>query len=287
MNWPELLRIPDAGVDAWFGAVAAQLLNGAELRVAGQSLRPADVELYLHSAGHADPFAHRNPLQLRCGYWYFHRTHGGLRGGTYKGMDLTYGNGTACGGVLIRSLVRPDGTVIDGPSLCVDHLLALTGHRTVAELDRAVAGRLAWDTDNPLSLIRVDNHEPHDILRTPRVGLTLLRAKQLGAMPRYLMRPYRFVGEPRKVAKGKPHMVLALYARRRRGDDPARHGLPAPRHSPLRRGVRGRATQGGFRPAPRHRRGAAGVVSAVRGMVARVQRLSGRKSALGAAPFSA
>jgi hypothetical protein len=212
MNWPELLRIPDAGIDPSFAAVAERLLNGTELRVAGQSYRLLEIEFYLFHAAHTDPFSHRDPLQLHCGHWYLHRTHGGLRSGSFKGLDLTYGNGTASGGVLVRSLARADGTVIDGPSLCVDHLLAALRFRTVADLDRALAGRLAWDADNPLSLQQVGPASPRELLRTARVGLTLRAGNHFDDKTRFLMRPYRFLSEPRRVAKGKRHMVLALHA---------------------------------------------------------------------------
>jgi hypothetical protein len=214
-SWSDLLRLPDdlSAPDAWFASVADQLLSSAELHVADQALRLADIEFYLFADAHPDPFSHRDPVQLQCGRWYLHRTHGGLRGGTYKGIDLTYSNGTAFGGILLRSLVGPNGTVIDGPSLCVDHLLAALGADSVAELDRAIAGRLAWHTDNPLSLRHVRPLRNREILCTPRVGLSLRRARQSGDMTRFLMRPYRFLTEPHLVRKGKRHMVLALYAR--------------------------------------------------------------------------
>jgi hypothetical protein len=215
-SWPELLRIPDYGIDAWFAAVAERLLNGAELRARGESYRLAEIEFYLYSVAHPDPYSHRDPLGFQLGRWYLHRSHGAYRGGTFKGFDLTFGNGTACGGILIRSLVKPDGTVISGPSLCVDQVLRALGVRTVAELDRAVAGHVAWDTDNPLSLRQAGSVERRQDLCTPRVGLSLRRARQFGEMTRYLMRPYRFLSEPRLVRKGKRQMVLAMYAR---GDD--------------------------------------------------------------------
>ena len=36
---------------------------------------------------------------------------------------------------------------------------------------------------------------------------------QFGEMTRFLMRPYRFLTEPRTIRKGKRHMVLAMHAR--------------------------------------------------------------------------
>src|SRR5262245_54518774 len=127
-DWHQLLRKPDAlrGSDElgpWFTAVAARLLNGAALLAGGVRHRFTEIEFYYHGDGHLDPFAHRDPVQLHVGRWYFHRTAGVYRSGSFKGLDLSFGDGTAFGGVLIRGLATEDDVLVDGPSLCVDHLL--------------------------------------------------------------------------------------------------------------------------------------------------------------------
>src|SRR4051812_37511319 len=111
----------------WFARVADRLLNGCDFLAAGTPFRFAELEMYYHGEGHLDPFAHAHPLQLRAGRWYFHRSGGSYRGGTFKGLDLTLGDGSATFGVLIRTIVGPDGSVITGPSRIVDFLLRLTG----------------------------------------------------------------------------------------------------------------------------------------------------------------
>jgi hypothetical protein len=202
----------DQGLGEWFTRLAGRLLHGSRLVVARQPHRFAEVEIYYCGEGHADTFTHRDPLQREQGRWYFHRTAGVYRSGSFKGFDLTFGDGQAFAGVLIRGLDRPDGTRIDGPSLCVDHLLDATGAATVAELDRAVGGRAAWDASNPLFLQEAPDAERQPVLRTARVGLSLKRAKRTSDAPRYILRRYRYLAGPRKPAKGKPHMVLALHA---------------------------------------------------------------------------
>src|SRR4051812_10578038 len=136
----------------WFAALGARLLNETELLVAGRPYRLAEVEAYYYGPGHPDPFTHRDPLQYQNGRWYFHKTAGEYRGGSFKGVDFTFGDGTAMFGVLIRTVVAPDGTVIDGPSLTVDHILGHTGYTDVAALDRAIAGRAVWDGSSPLAV---------------------------------------------------------------------------------------------------------------------------------------
>ena len=207
-DWSALLHLPNdvsalGRIVIWFGAIAERLLNETELRVAQQSYRLVEIEFYLHNANHPDPFTHRHPIQFQCGRWYFHRSGSTYRGGSFKGLDLTFGDGTATGGILLRSLATPEGRILCGPSLCVDHLLHTLGMERVAELDRVLDGRLVWDADSPLSLRHVEPVEKRVLLSSPRVGLSLKKARVGDERPRYLMRPYRYLSEPRKVSKGK------------------------------------------------------------------------------------
>src|SRR5579875_123394 len=196
-DWTALFR-KRGSLDAWFTRMAELLLNGSQLVVAGQPYRLVEIEFYYWSPTHPDPFTHRDPIQFHLGYWYFHRTRGVYRGGSFKGLDLTFGQGKTSGGVLIRGLQKPDGTLIDGPSLCVDHLLKATGAATVAELDQAINKRLAWEKGNPLRLERTTILEKRPLFRSPRVGLRI-RARTAPSPDlvsstqamRFLMRPYR------------------------------------------------------------------------------------------------
>src|SRR5262249_26111905 len=89
----------------------------------------------------------------------------------------------------------------------------------VAALDRAVGKRVAWDPENPLRLEEVETPSDRPVFRSGRVGLSLKRAGVASEMPRYVLRPYRYLTEPRRTAKGKPLLVLALHVG---GADPER-----------------------------------------------------------------
>jgi hypothetical protein len=217
-DWPTLLQKPanlaEPGVPAtWFEAIAEKLLNGVNLCVAGKKHRLVEIEFYLRATEHPDPFTHGEPLQLQCGRWYFHRTNGVYRSGSFKGLDLTFGDGTLYGGVLFRGLETADGKLIDGPSLLVDQLLTLTKAATVRVLDSMIGTRVAWDTSNPLTLEDAEPPRTQPLFRSGRVGLTLKNARNKPEATRYILRPYRYLTEPRKTAKGKVLMVLAMHAR--------------------------------------------------------------------------
>jgi hypothetical protein len=219
-DWPALVARP--AVDdfpAWFDRIADRLLNGCRLVANGVPLRLIEVEAYYHGPGHEDPFAHRDPVQLTPGRWYFHRTAGEYRGGSFKGLDLAFGHRdmNAFGGFLFRGVVLPDGGVIDGPSLTVDHLLKTTAHASVSALDTTIAERLGWVEGLPIQLAALPEVEGRPLLKSIRVGLTLKRRKFKENDPAFgfLFRSYRYLAEPRKTAKGKPHMVLPLIAARK------------------------------------------------------------------------
>jgi hypothetical protein len=217
-EWRALLLEPDTQrntdqLEGWFDRIAARLLHGTRLWVVGEPHRFTEVELYYHGGGHLDTFTHRDPIQKSCGRWYFHRTRGVYRGGSFKGFDLTFGGPEAFGGVLIRGIEAEEGPkLVDGPSLSVDHLLARTEAPDVAALDGAIAERPAWDEDNPLRLEMLPEVAQGTILRSARVGLSLKRLKASEGPLRYILRRYRYLSEPRRISKGKLHMVLALHA---------------------------------------------------------------------------
>jgi hypothetical protein len=187
-----------------------RLLNGVRLVAAGEPYRLVEVETYYHSEDHPDPFSHRDPIQLECGRWYFHRTGGIYRSGSFKGLDVTFGDGAAYGGILFRGFETPEGRLIDGPSLLVDHLLKKTGNRTVASLDLSLANRLAWDEGGLLRLEMIDD-ESRPVFTSARVGLSFKRVRPMSENVRFLLSPYRFLTEPRRIAKGKALLVLPLH----------------------------------------------------------------------------
>ena len=206
---PQNLHDP-AVVDAWFTRIAAWLLGPCRLEVAGKTHRLVEVELYFNSPEHPDPFAHCHLEQAVRGHWYFHRVGASYRGGSFKGVDLTFGGGEARGGILIRSIEAPGGHFVVGPSLCVDHLIAETGMSSVAELARAIGNRPVWDSSSQVHLI--DGAETTvEMFRSARVGLTLKRHTGAVAVDR-LERPYRFLSEPRAVTKGRAELISALLA---------------------------------------------------------------------------
>ncbi|KAJ3042068.1 hypothetical protein HDV00_008149 [Rhizophlyctis rosea] len=141
-----------------FRRIAESLLNDFTLVIKAPSgdvyYRLVEIEFYLKDTiYHDDPFTHGQPQQSTCGEWYFHRRGNAYVGGTYKGLDITFGRTytsapspyfqnqppppTAIfrGGILIRSIARisslnspsstppPKQSIIEGPCRCVETIM--------------------------------------------------------------------------------------------------------------------------------------------------------------------
>lgn len=209
-----LLPAPDADEAAYlpaFRRLAAQVLGGATWWIGGQAHRFLEIELYWDGGGHRDSFTHGDPLQREFGRWYFHRSGGTYRGGTYKGLDLAIGGELGPAGVLIRGAERlADGLVIDGPCMCVDHILAVTGQPSIEALVGGFERRVDDVAGSPLYVTLADPPRAALVVETPRVGLTLKRGS-LVERARFLARPYRFLSEPARIKKGRAHTVIGLH----------------------------------------------------------------------------
>jgi hypothetical protein len=208
----QLLTAPDPGesLSKWFQRIAELLLQRTVLDVAGDAHELCEIEFYFHGEGHPDPFTHGQALQRSSGRWYFHKSGESYRGGTYKGLDITFGPPEAFGGILLRSLSTSEGQLINGSSLCVEHLLARTGHPDVASLAAVIGERNVTARESPLCL-RAVPERASPIYYTSRVGLTLKRVDEHPEMPDYLVRRYRALTQPRRIEKGRVQLILALH----------------------------------------------------------------------------
>jgi hypothetical protein len=194
----------------------------AELLVAGQPCRLQEIEFYWFSPEHPDPFCHRHPLQRHHGCWYFHRVGSAYRGGSFKGLDITFSDGQGFGGILLRGLLRPDGSVISGPSRLVDFLLQATGFPRIVDLDTClqhhpvVLLEASWPNRSeppaaPLILRSTATPLAWPIYATARVGLTLPPHHLDPATLDFFGRPYRFLTLPHTLAAGRPQLIVALH----------------------------------------------------------------------------
>jgi len=210
-----------------FEGIANALLNDVILYINEKPHRLDEIEFYYHAHAHQDIFAHCDPMQTTSTKWYFHKKGSNYKGGTYKGMDITFGEEEKgkFGGILIRSLeslpIPTKPKILDGPCVCVDYILKENGSESIANFVEDFGGDLDVTTTKRLYLKYASTDDekkllgPHrEVCSGPRVGLSLKKGDS--AQYRFVMKNYRFLSQPRLIKKGKPHIVAGLLG----------HGVP-------------------------------------------------------------
>lgn len=194
-----------------FRRLAALILNGVTWHIGGRPHRFTEIEIYYNGAQHRDTFTHGDAMQRELGRWYFHRSGEEYRGGTYKGLDIAFGRDDVFAGILVRGAESlADGVLVDGPCMCVDRILAVTGRRSIRELVDSFDRGVDAAGGSPLYVTVDEVPRARAICESPRIGLTLKRGV-LAERARFLARPYRFLSEPARTKKGRLHTALGLY----------------------------------------------------------------------------
>ena len=190
-----------------FGATADLILNKCLLCVKNKEFRICEIEFYLRNKEHDDSYVHCSDDQLTKGKWYFHKYKtGSFKGGTYKGMDITFGNekDSFCG-VLVRSIYDQDSDVFtEGPCRTVNTILNLYDCRDVNEFCKLFSifpPEIQKNKNNDkLYLKFVDDLEPLDLFVGRRIGLS-------DKYPTFKEQPYRFVVMKDKIKKEKKNLI--------------------------------------------------------------------------------
>ncbi|CAE6367710.1 unnamed protein product [Rhizoctonia solani] len=254
-NLLDMTHVPPGTEPAHFHTIAQTLMQNFELCVTSKSsvvtsYEFLEVEFYWYNqqSGHIDPFTHAAEEQRVSGNWYFHRAPrrvppnsqstapvpspktNGFRGGTRKGLDLTFGipaneSTVAYGGILLRTLRNTQTKKVTcGPSLLVDEVLRSIG---ATELSTLVGTHWGGDTSafvaepgpNRMFLRPVDGKATAKLSKmytSPRIGLELSRIQTLGeataSHPRvqYVTRPYRFFTHPDLMGSIRPQTFYGL-----------------------------------------------------------------------------
>lgn len=107
-----------------FDDLAEKFLNKTILQNGNRKYRICEIEFYLYSSEHKDQYTHCYEEQLGTNGWYFHKHGKSYKEGTYKGLDITLGDGkNTYLGILIRSIMSDKGNLIEGPCRCVNELI--------------------------------------------------------------------------------------------------------------------------------------------------------------------
>ena len=110
--------IEEGKIEEDFRRIANDLLNKWVLKVEDAIYRITEIEFYYRNAeSHNDTYIHGHDLQKQKGKWYFHGS----------GIDLTFGDSEAYGGILIRAIYKINSTqekYCYGPLNCLTEIFS-------------------------------------------------------------------------------------------------------------------------------------------------------------------
>jgi hypothetical protein len=156
-----------------FQRLAQQLINNYILTKGNAQYSINEIEIYYNNeTDHRDLFTHSSIVQKNTGRWYFHNT----------GVDITFGNESAYGGILVRGITKMgDPKFINGPSKVFEELFQDGG---------------AVDGNDINKVVITPNTTPEQkyIISGPRSGIRIIASETNNEdKHRYLFKPYRFI----------------------------------------------------------------------------------------------
>lgn len=192
--------------DEKFSFIANNLIQCMYLNISGVKYSFIEVEFYLYTDDHKDIYTHRDADQAIPENWYFHKSHGGsYKGGTYKGLDITFGYSKkkSYGGILIRGIKdMKTNSIISGPCNVVNFILTRTNSSDIPNLIDKLKGNV-FNKDNIFYLDKLSPNLKVAIYNGPRVGLSF-------KYPNYVIRNYRYLTKLDHVKKYKGPILLNL-----------------------------------------------------------------------------
>ena len=204
-NWDKDQFLP------YFHRICDKVLNQSYLKLRDELWKLREIEVYCNGLSFCDEFTHGDEQQKKNGTFYFHRTGKGYRGGTYKGVDLAFGNSKCFGGLLVRTIQNDKtGEIVCGPSLCVDKILSVLGHEKIE--DCVAARGVSFTEESDFCLVEADSNRKEKIFTGPRVGLSLKSKKANDQTFEFWCASLRFVCNPSCITKHKQYLVLQLLA---------------------------------------------------------------------------
>lgn len=195
--------------DEKFYQLTNTLLNKTLLVINNKEYRLREIELYLFTDDHPDTYTHKDIDQNIPCRWYFHKKGNTYKGGTYKGLDITFGfqDPNKCkityAGILIRGISN-NNNLVTGPSKVVDHILRETKFEKITDLVKNLESLYDVSKKSLLYLRYNDMLEQLVIYSGPRVGLSF-------KYPVYAVKNYRYLTyRIKEIEKYKPSIIFNL-----------------------------------------------------------------------------
>ena len=177
-----------------FHKIANILLNDFKLLIDNTEFEITEIEFYYKDKHkHNDIASHGDKLQKVSNKWYVHNTGRG-------GIDITFGNENAYGGILIRGIKeQKSGLYINGPLNVLKKIEEILLIKDRSELRNELR-------DVETSLVRLEKKDSTNklIYQAPRIGL-------VQADNKFLVHPYRFIVDVNSKHKFAEKINVYLY----------------------------------------------------------------------------
>lgn len=195
-----------------FDSIADKLLNKTIILINKRRYRICEIEFYLYSDDHPDDYVHCDSDQQTHCCWYFHKFgNGTYKGGTFKGLDITFGNRNQhqnkyqnkyCG-ILIRSIQHiKQNRFIEGPCNVVNEILKSYHVDSISDLTLSQTLSVLHNSRR-LILQHSSFLNPESMYHGPRIGLS-------SKYPEYQNKPYRYVIHKDHIKKQRKSLVLVV-----------------------------------------------------------------------------
>lgn len=189
--------------DTYFPSIAQILLNESYLLINKKKYRLVEIEFYLNCQAHIDPYTHNDKDQMLAHTFYFHKfKNGTYKAGTFKGMDLIFGDikEKAYFGILVRSIEDMEsGNFVEGPCNVVNKILNLYDCDSI--IDFTGSHNLEIFKNKKNFVLKISENIPQqEIFWGPRIGLS-------AKYPKYQNRMYRYTNNKDKIKKRKTSLV--------------------------------------------------------------------------------
>lgn len=193
--------------DEKFSKLTNVVLKEITLMIADKEYRLREIELYLYTDDHLDIYTHRDQDQATPCKWYFHKMKGTYKGGTYKGLDITFGfkdKKNTYGGILIRGISNAD-KLVTGPCKVVDHILSINNFTKIVDLVADLSDNINDVSKISKLYLKYNNNlDKKTVYRGPRIGLSF-------KYPEYATKDYRYLTyKIKEIEKYKPSIIINL-----------------------------------------------------------------------------
>lgn len=185
-----------------FNDLSELFLNRCLLKVKDKYFRFVEIEFYLYDSEHKDEYVHRSPNQKLWNKWYFHKKGESYKEGTFKGLDMTFGDDSRYFGILIRSIYDiENNVVIEGSCNIVKRIFKEYNCENVKDF---IKQNEVLDMNNnrkDLTVKRLFKSFEDTIYTGSRIGLS-------DKYPEFKDKKYRFLIFKDKIKKGKKGLLI-------------------------------------------------------------------------------